>query len=66
MPLEGQAKDIGQAVIAGSVPVASYLNDFSLWVTILAGIASFIWAVVSLVKLFFPKKFNAFVKRIDE
>lgn len=66
MSFEGQAKEISQAVVAGSVPVASYLTDLSLWVTIIAGIASIVWACVSLLKLFFPKKFNAFVKRIDE
>lgn len=66
MTIEHHAKDITQAAIAGGVPVASYLTDLSLWVTIVAGIASIIWATASLIKLFFPRHFNGFVRRIDE
>ena len=65
MSFEIQTKEFGQAIVAGAIPAVSYLSDFALWVTILAGIASFIWACVSIAKALFPRHFNAFVKRID-
>lgn len=66
MTIEHNAKEITQAAIAGSVPVASYLSDVSLWITIIAGVFSILWAAASLIKLLFPRHFNGFVRRIDE
>lgn len=65
MPHGTQIKDVGQAAIAGGVPVTAYLNDLSLWVTIIAGVASILWATVSLFKVLFPQRFSAFVAKID-
>jgi hypothetical protein len=65
MALEEQVKTLSQAVVAGSIPAVSYLQNFSLWVTIAAGVISLIWGGISIVKLVFPRHFNAFVRRID-
>lgn len=59
-------KSVGQALVAGGVPVASYLSNLALWVTIFAGIASTIWALISIVKAVFPKHFERWVTRLDE
>lgn len=66
MTLEDQVKDVGQAVVAGTLPAASYLSDLSLWVTIGAGIASFVYLCSSLFKMYFPERFAAFVKKLNQ
>ena len=62
---DDQTKNLSQAFVAGSIPAVSYIQDFALWVTILAGLVSLVWGGISILKLLFPRHFSAFVHRID-
>lgn len=66
MTIEETPRQIIQATAAGAAPLASYLSGASAVVTLLAGIASLVWIVSSLWKLYFPASFERFVKRINE
>ena len=66
MTIEETPRQIIQATAAGMAPLASYLSGASAIVTLLAGIASLVWILSSLWKLYFPKSFDRFVKRIND
>lgn len=64
MTLAEAPKQVANVAVA-TAPAISYLSGLSIALTILASIVSILWMASSLFKLFFPKQFEAFVKRID-